>query len=307
MNYSHHNPVMFNESIEALNIKTDGIYVDATFGRGGHTSGILKSIGISGRVIAIDRDIEAVEYAKKHIKDDRFEIFHSAFDNITDILDELSLIGKVDGVLMDLGVSSPQLDNSDRGFSFNKDGPLDMRMDRTRGVSAAEWLSSASEAEIADVIYMFGEEKKSRKIANAIKRHQKDSDIKTTAQLANIISRIVGGHQKKHPATRSFQAIRIFINQELTQLTDTLEQMLNLLAQGGRISLISFHSIEDRIVKRFIQKHSKQKSLPKGLPVMDSKLERAPLISIGKYFATKSELDDNVRSRSAILRVAEKC
>ncbi len=307
MNYSHHNPVMFNESIEGLNIKTDGIYVDATFGRGGHTSGILKSIGISGRVIAIDRDIEAVEYAKKHIKDDRFEIFHSAFDNITDILDELSLIGKVDGVLMDLGVSSPQLDNSDRGFSFNKDGPLDMRMDRTRGVSAAEWLSSASEAEIADVIYMFGEEKKSRKIANAIKRHQKDSDIKTTAQLANIISRIVGGHQKKHPATRSFQAIRIFINQELTQLTDTLEQMLNLLAQGGRISLISFHSIEDRIVKRFIQKHSKQKSLPKGLPVMDSKLERAPLISIGKYFATKSELDDNVRSRSAILRVAEKC
>ena len=307
MNYSHHNPVMFNESIEALNIKTDGIYVDATFGRGGHTNGILKSIGISGRVIAIDRDIEAVEYAKKHIKDDRFEIFHSAFDNITDILDELSLIGKIDGVLMDLGVSSPQLDNSDRGFSFNKDGPLDMRMDRTRGVSAAEWLSSASEAEIADVIYMFGEEKKSRKIANAIKRHQKDSDIKTTAQLANIISRIVGGHQKKHPATRSFQAIRIFINQELTQLTDTLEQMLNLLAQGGRISLISFHSIEDRIVKRFIQKHSKQKSLPKGLPVMDSKLERAPLISIGKYFATKSELDDNVRSRSAILRVAEKC
>ncbi|HIE77960.1 MAG TPA: 16S rRNA (cytosine(1402)-N(4))-methyltransferase RsmH [Candidatus Thioglobus sp.] len=307
MNYSHHNPVMFNESIEGLNIKTDGIYVDATFGRGGHTSGILNSIGISGRVIAIDRDIEAVEYAKKHIKDDRFEIFHSAFDNITDILDKLSLIGKVDGVLMDLGVSSPQLDNSDRGFSFNKDGPLDMRMDRTRGVSAAEWLSSASEAEIADVIYMFGEEKKSRKIANAIKRHQKDSDIKTTAQLANIISRIVGGHQKKHPATRSFQAIRIFINQELTQLTDTLEQMLNLLAQGGRISLISFHSIEDRIVKRFIQKHSKQKSLPKGLPVMDSKLERAPLISIGKYFATKSELDDNVRSRSAILRVAEKC
>lgn len=307
MNYSHHNPVMFNESIEGLNIKTDGIYVDATFGRGGHTSGILKSIGISGRVIAIDRDIEAVEYAKKHIKDDRFEIFHSAFDNITHILDELSLIGKIDGVLMDLGVSSPQLDNSDRGFSFNKDGPLDMRMDRTRGVSAAEWLSSASEADIADVIYMFGEEKKSRKIANAIKRHQKDSDIKTTAQLANIISRIVGGHQKKHPATRSFQAIRIFINQELTQLTDTLEQMLNLLAQGGRISLISFHSIEDRIVKRFIQEHSKQKILPKGLPVMDSKLERAPLVSIGKYFASKSELDENVRSRSAILRVAEKC
>jgi 16S rRNA (cytosine1402-N4)-methyltransferase len=307
MSSSHHKPVMFKESIEGLNIKKNGIYVDATFGRGGHSRGILDCLDKSGRVIAFDQDIEAINYAEEYFQDDRLDIYHAPFVNITSILNKLSMIGKIDGVFMDLGVSSPQLDNAERGFSFNRDGPLDMRMDQTRGISAAEWLASANEVEIANIIYQFGEEKKSRKIASAIKRFQQDNRIETTLQLANIISRVVGGKQKKHPATRSFQAIRIFINQELKQLTETLDQLINILSPKGRISIISFHSIEDRIVKKFIQKHSRQKLLPKGLPIMNNDIEKKPLTDLGKHFASEHELSNNVRSRSAILRVAERC
>jgi 16S rRNA (cytosine1402-N4)-methyltransferase len=307
MSSSHHKPVMFKESIEGLNIKKNGIYVDATFGRGGHSRGILDCLDKSGRVIAFDQDIEAINYAEEYFQDDRLDIYHAPFVNITSILNKLSMIGKIDGVFMDLGVSSPQLDNAERGFSFNRDGPLDMRMDQTRGISAAEWLASANEVEIANIIYQFGEEKKSRKIASAIKRFQQDNRIETTLQLANIISRVVGGKQKKHPATRSFQAIRIFINQELKQLTETLDQLINILSPKGRISIISFHSIEDRIVKKFIQKHSRQKLLPKGLPIMNNDIEKKPLTDLGKHFASEHELSTNVRSRSAILRVAERC
>jgi 16S rRNA (cytosine1402-N4)-methyltransferase len=304
---SHHKSVMLNESIDGLNIKSDGTYVDATFGRGGHTQKILDCLDATGRVIAIDQDLEAIKYAKNNFKDSRLKVFHSPFSNLTSILDKLNLTGKVDGLLLDLGVSSPQLDNAIRGFSFNSDGPLDMRMDQTKGVSAAEWLTNATETEIANVIYQFGEEKKSRRIASTIKKYQQLSSIETTTQLANIISSVVGGKQKKHPATRSFQAIRIFINQELKQLADTLEQTLDILATGGRLSIISFHSIEDRIVKQFIQKYSRQKPIPKGLPIMNIEIEKTLLINLGKHFAGESELSDNIRSRSAILRVAEKC
>jgi 16S rRNA (cytosine1402-N4)-methyltransferase len=297
---------MFTESIDALNIKTGGVYIDATFGRGGHTQGILDKLDRSGSVIAFDQDIHAVEFAKENFNDDRLTIIHSAFTHMGEILSEKNLSGKIDGILMDLGVSSPQLDNADRGFSFNTDGPLDMRMDQTSGISAAQWLENADAVEIANVIYEFGEERKSRHIASAIKRIQQDQAITTTLQLANIIADVVKSHKNKHPATRSFQAIRIFINQELKQLAETLEQSIDLLSPEGRLSIISFHSIEDRIVKQFIQKHSKQKQLPKGLPVMNSDIQQTLFKDLGKQFASKAEVKNNKRSRSAILRIAQR-
>jgi len=303
---NHHQSVMFTESIDALNIKTGGIYIDATFGRGGHTQGILDKLDKSGSVIAFDQDIHAVEFAKENFNDDRLTVIHSAFTHMGEILSERNLSGKIDGILMDLGVSSPQLDNADRGFSFNTDGPLDMRMDQTSGISAAQWLENADAVEIANVIYEFGEERKSRHIASAIKRVQQDQAITTTLQLANIIAGVVRTKKNKHPATRSFQAIRIFINQELKQLAETLEQSVDLLAPEGRLSIISFHSIEDRIVKQFIQKHSKQKQLPKGLPVMNSDIQQTLFKDLGKQFASKAEVQNNKRSRSAILRIAKR-
>jgi 16S rRNA (cytosine1402-N4)-methyltransferase len=306
MTSNHHQSVMFTESIDALNIKIGGIYIDATFGRGGHTQGILDRLDKSGSVIAFDQDIHAVEFAKENFNDERLTVIHSAFTHMEEILSERNLSGKIDGILMDLGVSSPQLDNADRGFSFNTDGPLDMRMDQTSGISAAQWLENADAVEIANVIYEFGEEKRSRHIASAIKRYQQDKAITTTLQLANIIAGVVRTKKNKHPATRSFQAIRIFINQELKQLAETLEQSINLLAPEGQLSIISFHSIEDRIVKQFIQKHSKQKQLPKGLPVMNIELEQTLFKNLGKQFASKDEVKNNKRSRSAILRVAQR-
>ena len=306
MTSNHHQSVMFTESIDVLNIKIGGIYIDATFGRGGHTQGILDRLDKSGSVIAFDQDIHAVEFAKENFNDERLTVIHSAFTHMEEILSERNLSGKIDGILMDLGVSSPQLDNADRGFSFNTDGPLDMRMDQTSGISAAQWLENADAVEIANVIYEFGEEKKSRHIASAIKRYQQDKAITTTLQLANIIAGVVRTKKNKHPATRSFQAIRIFINQELKQLAETLDQSINLLAPEGRLSIISFHSIEDRIVKQFIQKHSKQKQLPKGLPVMNIELEQTLFKNLGKQFASKDEVKNNKRSISAILRVAQR-
>ena len=306
MTSNHHQSVMFTESIDALNLKTGGIYIDATFGRGGHTQGILDKLDKSGSVIAFDQDLHAVEFAKENFNDERLTVIHSAFTHMGEILSERNLSGKIDGILMDLGVSSPQLDNADRGFSFNSDGPLDMRMDQTSGISAAQWLENADAVEIANVIYEFGEEKKSRHIAGAIKRVQQDQTITTTLQLANIIAGVVRTKKNKHPATRSFQAIRIFINQELKQLAETLEQSIDVLAPEGRLSIISFHSIEDRIVKQFIQKHSKQKQLPKGLPVMNSDIQQTLFKDLGKQFASKTEVQNNKRSRSAILRVAQR-
>ncbi len=298
---------MFNESIEGLNIRSDGIYVDATFGRGGHTKGMLDCLGESGRVIAFDQDIDAVDYAESNFKDSRLTLLHANFSKLVDELDSLNLTGEIDGILMDLGISSPQLDNADRGFSFNSDGPLDMRMNQTQGLTAAEWLKQSSENEIADALYLYGEEKKSRIIAAKIKKYQQNKDINSTTELANLIATVVRPGKNKHPATRSFQAIRIVINDELKQLTSALDQSINILAPKGRLCVISFHSIEDRIVKQFIRKHSRPKEMPRGLPVISKVSDECLLQDLGKLKPTKNEVEINRRSRSAILRLAEKC
>jgi 16S rRNA (cytosine1402-N4)-methyltransferase len=268
---------------------------------------MLDCLGESGRVIAFDRDIDAVDYAESNFKDSRLTLLHANFSKLVDELDSLNLTGEIDGILMDLGISSPQLDNADRGFSFNSAGPLDMRMNQTQGLTAAEWLKQSSENEIADALYLYGEEKKSRIIAAKIKKYQQNKDINSTTELANLIATVVRPGKNKHPATRSFQAIRIVINDELKQLTSALDQSINILAPKGRLCVISFHSIEDRIVKQFIRKHSRPKEMPRGLPVISKVSDECLLQDLGKLKPTKNEVEINRRSRSAILRLAEKC
>ena len=304
---NYHDSVLFNEVLKGLNIKSDGVYVDATLGRCGHTQGILNHLDSLGRVIGFDQDIDAIKYAEINFSDPRLELIHSNFSNLNDELNKINLIGKVDGVLMDLGISSPQIDNADRGFSFNKDGLLDMRMDQSQRLTATEWLKETSEKEIADTLYQYGEEKRSRIIASTIKEYQKNSEIKTTLELANLISTVVKPGKNKHPATRSFQAIRIAINYELIMLSEALNQTIDALDKGGRLAVISFHSIEDRIVKQFIQKHSRPKQIPKGLPIMMNDTQPCLLKDLGKVKPSNEEIKINRRSRSAILRIAEKC
>ena len=304
---NYHDSVLFNEVLKGLNIKSGGIYVDATLGRCGHTQGILNHLDSLGRVIGFDQDIDAIKYAEINFSDPRLELIHSNFSNLNDELNKINLIGKVDGVLMDLGISSPQIDNADRGFSFNKDGLLDMRMDQSQRLTATEWLKDTSEKEIADTLYQYGEEKRSRIIASTIKEYQKNSEIKTTLELANLISTVVKPGKNKHPATRSFQAIRIAINDELIMLSEALNQTIDALDKGGRLAVISFHSIEDRIVKQFIQKHSRPKQIPKGLPIMMNDTQPCLLKDLGKVKPSNEEIKINRRSRSAILRIAEKC
>ena len=304
---NYHDSVLFNEVLKGLNIKSGGIYVDATLGRCGHTQGILNHLDSLGRVIGFDQDIDAIKYAEINFSDPRLELIHSNFSNLNDELNKINLIGKVDGVLMDLGISSPQIDNADRGFSFNKDGLLDMRMDQSQRLTATEWLKETSEKEIADTLYQYGEEKRSRIIASTIKEYQKNSEIKTTLELANLISTVVKPGKNKHPATRSFQAIRIAINDELIMLSEALNQTIDALDKGGRLAVISFHSIEDRIVKQFIQKHSRPKQIPKGLPIMMNDTQPCLLKDLGKVKPSNEEIKINRRSRSAILRIAEKC
>ncbi len=304
---NYHDSVLFNEVLKGLSIKSGGIYVDATLGRCGHTQGILNHLDSLGRVIGFDQDIDAIKYAEINFSDPRLELIHSNFSNLNDELNKINLIGKVDGVLMDLGISSPQIDNADRGFSFNKDGLLDMRMDQSQRLTATEWLKETSEKEIADTLYQYGEEKRSRIIASTIKEYQKNSEIKTTLELANLISTVVKPGKNKHPATRSFQAIRIAINDELIMLSEALNQTIDALDKGGRLAVISFHSIEDRIVKQFIQKHSRPKQIPKGLPIMMNDTQPCLLKNLGKVKPSNEEIKINRRSRSAILRIAEKC
>ena len=307
MTNNHHNSVMFSESIDGLDIDPKGIYVDATFGRGGHTQGILDELGDSGQVIAFDQDQDAVEFAKSNFNDPRLIVIHSNFSKLNNELERLDLKGKIDGILMDLGVSSPQLDQAERGFSFNKDGALDMRMDQTKTLTAAQWLKESTELEIADALYLYGEEKRSRVIAATIKKYQKNNEIKTTLDLANLITSVVRSGKNKHPATRSFQAIRIVINDELNQLSEALEQTIKALAIKGRLSVITFHSIEDRIVKQFIRKHSRPQEVPKGLPIRTNEGNQCALEDLGKVKPSKEEIITNRRSRSAILRLAQKC
>ena len=302
-----HITVLLNEAVDGLNVKADGLYIDGTFGRGGHSRLILERLGEKGRLIAIDRDLQAAESAEAFNDDKRFEFVHQNFADIEPLLADKGLLEKVDGILLDLGVSSPQLDQAGRGFSFMNDGPLDMRMDTSKGRSAAEWLAVASVDEIRKVLKEYGEEKFATRIARGIAENREVTSITTTLQLAKIIDVATPVKDKfKHPATRSFQAIRIFINDELGELSRTLELTQKVLAKHGRLSVISFHSLEDRIAKRFIKKKSKGDNFPKGLPVLESQLNKE-FKTIGKAIkASQQEVEANPRSRSAVLRVAEK-
>ena len=303
-----HITVMLHEAVDALAIKPDGIYVDGTFGRGGHSRLILSRLGEGGRLLAIDRDPLAIAEAQT-IKDPRFEIIPGAFSGLADYLAERGLTGKVDGLLLDLGVSSPQLDDAERGFSFQKDGPLDMRMDPTSGVSAAQWLAHAEAEDIAWVLKEFGEERFAKKIARAIVHDRDQTPFTRTRQLAELIARLVPNKEKnKHPATRSFQAIRIYINSELEEVERALHGALQVLAPQGRLAVISFHSLEDRIVKQFIRRQEKGPEIPHGLPLTEAQLAgNRTLRSVGKAMKpSEEEIAANPRSRSSMLRVAQR-
>jgi 16S rRNA (cytosine1402-N4)-methyltransferase len=299
----NHQPVLLSAALKGLNLQPNGIYVDCTFGRGGHTRAILEQLDKNSRVLAFDQDPEAVQAAQSLI-DPRFTIIHSNFADLTKHIKH-----KVNGILLDLGVSSPQLDNSSRGFSFMRDGILDMRMNPSEGISVAEWLAEAKMEEIAEVLKTYGEERHARRIARAIVSAREESELKTTVQLANLIRAVYPKSKKpelKHPATRSFQALRIFINRELEQLQKLLDQVLQVLAPGGRLVIISFHSLEDRIVKRFIRDCVRGDDFPPDLPIMAEDLHPT-LRSIGKpIFPDEIEINDNPRSRSAIMRIAER-
>lgn len=309
-----HQTVLLHEAVQGLALKEKGIYIDGTFGRGGHSRLILSLLDKNGRLIAVDRDPRAIAEAEK-IQDPRFQIEYNSFSEILNICEKYDLVGKIDGILLDLGVSSPQLDDAERGFSFMKDGPLDMRMDTGKGLSAAEWLAQVSEEDLAWVLKTFGEERFAKRIASAIVNYNKSAVQKNeeilnrTLQLAELISQSVPFKDKhKHPATRSFQAIRIFINSELDELEKVLQSALKVLAPEGRLSIISFHSLEDRMVKHFMRKQSKGEDIPKGLPLREDQIQRNQTLKvIGKAIQpSESEIAANPRSRSAVLRVAER-
>lgn len=307
--FHHHVPVLLKESVQGIVTVPDGIYVDATFGRGSHSQAILACLNASGRLIAFDKDPEAIAYAQQHFaKEPRFQIIHGSFTQLKEVLERCNVFGHLSGILFDLGVSSPQLDNPDRGFSFMRSGKLDMRMDTTRGIDALTWLQTVDEKTLAQVLFEFGEEKFARRIAQAIVKARTIAPITTTKELAEIISATVPRGKKpgeKHPATRSFQAIRILINEELTDLRQVLIQALDSLKIGGRLGVISFHSLEDRIVKQFIKQHEHGTELPPGLPVKGERFS-ARLRSVKPIKADLKQIKENPRARSAILRIAEK-
>lgn len=303
-----HIPVLKREALAALQIRRDGVYLDATLGRAGHAQAIAGQLGDGGRLIAIDRDPRAVELGKEMFAGDkRVQIIHGEFRRMRQLLNEFTETNKIDGILMDLGVSSPQLDQAARGFSFMRDGELDMRMDTTQGESAAQWLARVDEADLVNVLFSLGEEKFARRIAKAIVLERDQSPILSTLQLASIIEQSVPKKDKyKHPATRTFQAIRIYINQELEQIAEALPQAVELLNEGGRLAVISFHSLEDRLVKRFIRKHATPNLPPRRIPVADSAY-RTALKAVGRAIKPSGEeLTSNPRARSSVLRVAER-
>ena len=303
-----HKPVLLEETLTALNIKPDGCYVDGTFGRGGHSQEIIKLLGANGKLLAFDKDPQAISQANTiAANDDRLQVKQGSFTQLEQTVDDLGWKGKVDGIFLDLGVSSPQLDDADRGFSFRFDGPLDMRMDPDSGISASQWLANAEERDIMMVLFDYGEEKFARRIAKAIVEAREEQPINTTKRLASIVATANPSSEKnKDPATRTFQAIRIFINQELEDLKTCLAQAIDILAPGGRLVVISFHSLEDRIVKRFIREQCKGDGYPLDLPVMHVELNQN-MKMIGKAIkAGRTELDENPRARSAVMRVAER-
>ena len=305
---SFHESVLRKEAVSALAVKPDGIYIDATFGRGGHSRAILEQLGSTGRLIAIDRDPDAIEEAfKLQQQDSRLEVAHATFSQLEDLVESKDIHEQVDGILFDLGVSSPQLDTAERGFSFMRDGPLDMRMNPTKGFSAAMWLNYAKENDIADVLYKFGEERHSRRIARSIVATRETRLILTTNQLAEIAKQANPSWEKdKHPATRTFQAVRIYINKEFDEIEHGLTSSLSFLRKSGRQVVISFHSLEDRIVKKFIAMQTKGDNFPRDLPVTSSMLNPRLKPICKRIKASADEIENNPRARSAVMRVAEK-
>nr|WP_277608604.1 16S rRNA (cytosine(1402)-N(4))-methyltransferase RsmH [Microbulbifer elongatus] len=301
-----HRSVLLREAVDALVVDPGGLYIDGTFGRGGHSALVLEQLSDAGQLVAVDKDPQAVAFARERFTaEPRFSIWHGSFADMDQAVADRA--GQVAGILLDLGVSSPQLDQAERGFSFMQDGPLDMRMDTSRGMSAAEWVNTESEEEMARVFKEYGEERFARRMAGAIARRRAERPFTRTLDLAEVVKAANPAWEKgKHPSTRVFQAIRIHINGELDDLYQALDKSLTLLKPGGRLVIISFHSLEDRIVKRFIRDQEKGPQLPRGLPVMDSQI-RKTLRSIGKAVkAEAEEVGENVRSRSAVMRVAER-
>jgi 16S rRNA (cytosine1402-N4)-methyltransferase len=308
MKESAHQTVLLQEAVEAIFSDSDGIYIDGTYGRGGHSALLLSKLSAQGKLLALDRDISAVDHAKTVNKDDlRFEIAHSNFGDMLQQVIARGWQGKVRGVLLDIGVSSPQLDDAERGFSFMQDGPLDMRMNTAAGISAAEWINTAPVAEMTDVFREYGEERYAKRIAQAIEKSRNETPFVTTLQLAEVVSAANPAWEKhKHPATRVFQAIRIFINNELGELETVLRDIQAVLCSGGRIAVISFHSLEDRIVKQYFREQSRGKVLPRHIPVT-GEAEGRTLKLVGKAIkASAQEVASNSRARSAVMRVAEK-
>lgn len=297
-----HTTVLLKEAVDALEIDPTGIYIDGTFGRGGHSRLILDQL-TTGRLIAIDKDPEAIAFANEHFTEDKFEIVQASFGDIEQILADKNLTGQINGVLVDLGVSSPQIDQAERGFSFMKDGPLDMRMNPDEGISVAQWLDKSDEKTIADVIFKYGEERMSRRIAKNIVEQR---PLTTTLELADLVASCIPKKEKhKHPATRTFQALRIYINNELGDLEKLLESLDQVLMINGRFSAISFHSLEDRIVKQFLAAKYKGPQVPRDMPIRDvAKPTWRKILS--KFKVPDAEKSDNPRARSAILRVGEK-
>ena len=300
-----HRAVLLEEAVAALAIRADGVYVDATFGRGGHSRAILQCLGPAGRLVALDRDPAAVAAARE-ISDSRFSIAHAPFSELTRTLDRLG-VAQVQGVLADLGVSSPQLEDPARGFSFRADGPLDMRMDPTRGVSAADWLATATEQQIREAIGGYGEERFAKQVAKAIVDARAREPLVRTEQLAAVVAAAVRTREAgQNPATRTFQALRILVNRELEEIEMMLPLATARLAAGGRLAVIAFHSLEDRLVKRFLRACSAD-SLPADLPIRARDLPQPPLRIVGKAMrASDAEVAANPRARSATLRVAER-
>lgn len=301
-----HRAVLLDEAVAALAVKADRVYVDATFGRGGHSRKILETIGPAGRLIALDRDQTAITAAQE-IKDPRFQVLHASFGQLQAVLSAVGVTNMA-GVLLDLGVSSPQLDDPSRGFSFRHNGPLDMRMDQGQEQDAAHWLNHASEQEIAGVVKDYGEERFAKQIARSIVTARGQRPLSTTRELAALVAGAVKTRERgQDPATRTFQAVRIFLNRELEELALVLTQAMDMLEAGGRLAVISFHSLEDRIVKRFMRDQANRDTMPSRLPLKATQLPQPKLIIIGKpVCASVAEVAANPRARSAVLRVAEK-
>ena len=306
---SQHVPVLLQESVDALNVRADGTYIDMTFGRGGHSRAILAQLGDGGRLFAFDRDPRAAQAAAELADIPQFQFIHAPFSTLAEAAQREQLVGQVDGILFDLGVSSPQLDDAERGFSFMRDGPLDMRMNPDAGQSAADWLNSAPMDEMVYVFKHYGEERYARRIARAIEHDRKQTPFVSTAQLAGLIARVSPVKEKhKHPATRVFQAIRIHVNQELEEAETALQAAVEVLAPGGRLAVISFHSLEDRLVKRFIKKQSEGAQPPAGLPITEAeRLKDCTLKPLSRALKpSAAEVQSNPRARSSVLRIAER-